>query len=115
MLRSSIFFFAPLAFGSLVAVASCGSGDDEAVASASGPASSSATGMGGSGGSGGSGTGGGPTALSLPQFVHGAAYVDTLGFTSIPVVVGVSGSLPDGVDVSVDGAVTAAQLDGDRF
>lgn len=120
MWRASHLLLLPFGLASLAAFVSCGSGGDEAVASAAGPGSSSstATGMGGAGGGGGAGgssTGGGPTALSLPQLVHGAAFVDTLGFTSIPVVVGVTGSLPNAVDVSIDGAVTAAQLDGNRF
>lgn len=57
----------------------------------------------------------GVTNLSLPQFVHAAAYVDTTLHASIPIVVTFSGAAPEGVDVSIDGAVTAAELDGDRF
>jgi hypothetical protein len=56
-----------------------------------------------------SGTGGaGGTVLSLPQLVHGAAYVDTSLFPSIPIVVPATGATPDSVEVSVDGTVTAA-------
>lgn len=57
----------------------------------------------------------GATTLSLPQFVHGAAYVDGDLHASIPIVVSFSGTTPEGVDVSIDDAVTAAELDGDRF
>jgi hypothetical protein len=64
-----------------------------------------------------SGSGGSPgtTTLSLPQFVHGAARVDSAAFTQIPIVIGVSGAVPDAVDVTVDGAAASAALDGDRF
>jgi hypothetical protein len=41
--------------------------------------------------------------ISLPQFVHGAAYVDVSLYATIPVVVAVSGMAPDSVDVSIEG------------
>lgn len=45
---------------------------------------------------------GGPTTLSLPQFVHGAARVDRTAFPSIPVVVATSGVTPASVSITVD-------------
>src|SRR4051794_31035908 len=86
---------------SLAAVASaCGSTDPTGV-------SGSTTGSGGHGA--------GAAGLSLPQFVHGAARVDTSAFPQIPVVIAVSGATPDSVVLTVDGAPTTAALDGDRF
>jgi len=46
----------------------------------------------------------GVTVLSLPQFVHGAARVDTAAFPKISLVVAASGPAPASVQVSVDGA-----------
>jgi hypothetical protein len=73
--------------------------------------SSGGTSSGGSGGSTTSGT----TVLSLPQLVHGAAYLDKLAFPQAPVVVSVSGDPPDTVDVKIDDKVTPAVKDGDHF
>jgi hypothetical protein len=53
--------------------------------------------------------------LALPQLVHGAAYVDTTLYPTIPLVVDVSGPMPDSVDVVVDGVMTAASQDRGRF
>jgi hypothetical protein len=112
----------PLAAVLPLVAAACGSsGSSAASGTSTGTATSSASSSsaGGSGGSGGStGHGGGSsTALSLPQFVHGAARVDVEAFPQIPLVVGVSGAMPDSVDVKVDGASIPmpAQKDVDRF
>lgn len=55
----------------------------------------------------------GMTTLSLPQFVHGAARVDTTAFAKIPLAVAVSGAHPASVKVTVDTApaVTATAVD----
>lgn len=101
-------FVAPRRFAvglasALLAVAACGG--------AGKGQTGTTTGSGGMGGC--SPEGAGPTTtLSLPQFVHGAAYVDTLGFPQIPIVVGVGGSPPAGVDVNVDGTTVHAVADG---
>jgi hypothetical protein len=56
------------------------------------------------------------TTLSLPQFVHGAARVNTAAFAQIPLVIGVAGAMPDAVSVAFDGqAPSAAVADGTRF
>src|SRR5262249_38275584 len=68
-----------------------------------------------SGGHGGGGGGAGGTTLSLPQLVHGTARGDTIAFPQIPIVVGVTGAMPDSVDVTIDGSPTAAQPDGGGF
>jgi hypothetical protein len=108
-LRSRVALAAGVSATLALASACGGSGNQNA---------SSTTGSGGAhGGAGGTaGAGGaGSATLSLPQFVHGAAYVDTQMFTSIPVVVAVSGDVPAGVDVSIDGTVTPAVQEGDHF
>jgi hypothetical protein len=70
----------------------------------------------GGAGPGGGGAGGFATAsLSLPQLVRGAARVDTDAFPTIPLVVAVSGAMPEAVEVSVDGATIAAEKEADRF
>lgn len=61
------------------------------------------------------GTGQSGTTLSLPQFVHGAAYADARLSASIPVVIAVTGAQPDSVDVTVDGAAVGTEQDADRF
>ncbi|HEX8791301.1 MAG TPA: hypothetical protein VF765_10165 [Polyangiaceae bacterium] len=111
-----------LAAGLLSALAGCGS-------SGSGnPAAPS------DGGTDGAGPDGGPTdsgmheagsdageagtaTLSLPQFVHGAARVDTTAFAKIPLVVAVSGAQPSSVTITVDTApaVTAAAVDATHY
>jgi hypothetical protein len=48
----------------------------------------------------------GPTNLSLPQFVHGAAYADTTLFPTIPVVISVTGVTPEDVAVTIDSNTT---------
>jgi hypothetical protein len=101
-----------------------GASSDTGSSTTAGP---SGTGQGGSaqggagghaGGTGGhaGGAGGAATTLSFPQLVHGAARVDTAAFASIPLVVGVTGATPDGVNVAVDGAMaTPAVADGEQF
>ncbi len=62
------------------------------------------------------GSGGGmAAAVALPQFVHGAARVDTAAFAKIPIVVELKGVNADAVDVRVDDKPTAATSDGARF
>src|SRR5438067_1747800 len=85
---------------SLAVAAACGSTNPTGVTGAS---------------SGSGGHGAGAAALALPQFVHGAARVDTSAFAQIPVVIAVSSAMPDTVELTVDGAPTAAVKDGDRF
>src|SRR5579884_4035330 len=46
----------------------------------------------------------GPTALSFPQLVHGAARVDRTAFPTIPLVVTATGGAPAAVHVTIDGA-----------
>ncbi len=55
------------------------------------------------------------TTLALPQFVRGAAWVDTQLQSTIPLVVEVTGPLPDSVEVLLDGVSTNATLDGGRY
>jgi hypothetical protein len=64
-----------------------------------------------------SGTGGQPAAvkLSLPQFVRGAARVDTAAFPSILLVIAAEGASPDLVTVTIGGATFPAVADGGRF
>src|SRR5262245_52840323 len=62
-------------------------------------AGSGGAGAGGSGGAGGGGAG--STTLSLPQFVHGKAYLDTSAFGVAEIVVDASGAVPDEVDYQV--------------
>ncbi len=101
---------------------SCASGSNKAASAASGMGGTGGSaGTGGSLGTGGSTTGtagpgtggsGGPTALSLPQLVHGAAYADALAFPTLPLVVGVSGAEPDSVDVILDSAAPVSATAG---
>lgn len=77
--------------------------DDDPVTSGSGSSGSSTS------------SGSGATALSLPQFVRGSAYVDKALSPIIPVVVTATGDAPDAVEVSVDGVASVAEPDGDRF
>ncbi|MFO0612295.1 MAG: hypothetical protein U0414_06895 [Polyangiaceae bacterium] len=91
----------PFAFALLAALVGC---DDDPVTTGSGSSgSSTSTGSMGS------------TTLTLPQFVHGAAYVDGALNPSAPIVVAAMGTAPEAVEVSVDGVVSAATADGDRF
>ncbi len=93
----------------------CGSASKQS-ASATGSGASSSTSGSTSASSSSSGAGGGASTLSLPQFVHGAAYVDALQYTStVPLVVAYTGSTPDAVDVTVDGAAVTAMADTNRF
>jgi hypothetical protein len=71
---------------------------------------SSSSGM-GTGGTGGADGGIGATTITLPQFVHGAAYVDVSLYSTIPIVVGVGGMAPDSVDVNIEGTDIAATKD----
>src|SRR5262245_25404374 len=57
----------------------------------------------------------GDGALALPQFVHGAARVDTAAFPSIPIVVTAEGEAPASVTVTVDGAAVDTVKEGERF
>jgi hypothetical protein len=50
----------------------------------------------------------GMTTLALPQFVHGAARVDTTAFPTIPIVVTATGAAPTTVQIAID---TAAPVD----
>jgi hypothetical protein len=71
---------------------------------------------GGSGGADASGVDAGAAVLRLPQFVHGAARVDTLAFATVPLVVEVNGATPDAVTLAFDGAAPiAASLDNGRW
>src|SRR5262249_5982369 len=96
---------APFVVLALSAAIGCASG------SPSNGDSGSTSGSGGSGGNGGTGK----TTLSLPQFVHGAARVDTAAYVNIPLVVETAGTKPDDVEVSIGSATTKATADGDRF
>jgi hypothetical protein len=98
-----------LATGSGGAKGSGGGATNTSSASAS---SSSGVGTGGgTTGTGGTDGGTGATMISLPQFVHGAAYVDVSLYATIPVVVAVSGMAPDSVDVSIEGTDITATKD----
>ena len=65
-----------------------------------------------------SGAGGASSAVSLtlPQFVHGAAYLDRLAFPNAPLVIAFDGRAPDAVSVALDGAAPIRGVkEGDRF
>jgi hypothetical protein len=89
-----------------------GSGGAASNTSSTSASSSSGVGTGGgTSGTGGTDGGTGTTMLSLPQFVHGAAQVDVSLYATIPIVVGVSGTTPDSVDVSIEGTDITATKD----
>jgi hypothetical protein len=106
-------------FGVSAMLAACGSPNDTSATHGAGSGGSPAGGSGGSGatsGSGGSGATGAAPTLSLPQFVHGAAYVDTTLFPTVPIVISASGEvLLDSVSITVNDQPTKATKDGDRF
>jgi hypothetical protein len=117
---ASAFFAVPVAAAAFAAACSGGSSNNSSAATGTGTMTGTggSTGTGGTASTGGAGTGGGtsgPTMLTLPQFVHGAAYVDTLLFPTIPVVVAFTGTAPASLEVSIDGTVTAAMPDNGRF
>lgn len=64
-----------------------------------------------------SGTGGAApqTALTLPQFIGAAAWVDTVMQSAIPLVVDVTGPIPDAVEVVLDGVATPAVAEAGRY
>jgi hypothetical protein len=100
------------------AAAACGSASKQsASATGSGGSTSSSGSISSGSSSSSSGAGGGaPSPLTLPQFVHGAAYVDTIQYpASVPLVIAYTGATPDSVDVTVDGVAVTATPDTGRF
>lgn len=106
-----------VAAGSLGAAASaCGSNGNGPAQGGDAGATGDAGG-GGPDGGGGGGDGGAALGVSLPQFVHGAARVDTTAFPSIPVVIHVTGGTATGAQLKIDGTttVTATSKDPQTF
>ncbi|MBI5534375.1 MAG: hypothetical protein HY898_16750 [Deltaproteobacteria bacterium] len=103
--------------------AGCGdsSSNDEPVVTGDAGADTVDTGAGGSGGGSEAGSdvavdAPGKTTLSLPQFVRGAARVNTAAFAQIPLVIETTGAASDAVQVKVDdGQPIAAVADGTRW
>lgn len=118
-------FFAGVVTLTTMGVIGCGGGGNASSTSDGGTSGDTGVSMDAAPGDSGSHDAGGPeasvdagmTALALPQFVHGAAYVDTLAFQTIPIVVVASGAVPSTVQIAVDGAaaVTATATDATHF
>src|SRR5437667_12699431 len=53
---------------------------------------------------------GAASSIVLPQFIHGAARVNTVSFGSIPIVVQITGEIPDTVEVALDGASPSSAI-----